>query len=212
VIFGDAADWLDEFKGYDARFIERLCEILPNALLALGPNPVEDDITHNLRLRFDKDAGIRRLFYSWETQFEPPYQDATGKYVRDGIIDLVLFWSQEPTPYLAYEAKRLSVQMPSGFRSLAGEYLKEGLSRYATEKYAEGLPFGGMLGYVLDGDLPTASNRIGVAISRKVAELKLRSGPEALPAIATALRFQTTHTRSNGTSISIVHSLLDCRS
>ena len=154
---------------------------------------------------------MRRLFYSWETQFEPPSQDANGKYVRNGIIDLALFWSQEPTPYLAYEAKRLSVQMPSGFRALVGEYLGEGLSRYTTEKYAEGLPFGGMLGYVLDGDLSIASKRIEAAITKKVTELSLHSGPDALPAISVALRFQTTHTRSNGTSISVVHSLLDCR-
>lgn len=211
MILGDGTNWLPSFKGYDARFIERLCHILPETVRSLGPNPQEDDITHNLRMRFHHDPALRRMFHSWETQFEPPGLAPTGKHIRDGIIDLVLFWSRDPTRYLAYEAKRLSVAMPSGFQALSGKYVSDGLARYVTEKYAEGLPFGGMLGYVLDGNLPAASDRIGQVLAKKSTTLALRAGPENLPVIGTALRFQTQHVRQNGTEIDVVHSLVDCQ-
>lgn len=211
MILGDGTNWLTAFKGFDARFIERLCHILPETVRTLGPNPEEDDITHNLRMRFHFDPALRRMFHSWETQFEPPGLVPTGKYVRDGIIDLVLFWSQDPTRYLAYEAKRLSVTMPSGFQALSGKYVSDGLARYVTEKYAEGLPFGGMLGYVLDGNLPIASERIARVLATKSSILALQAGPKALPVIGTAFRFQTRHIRPNGAEIDVVHSLLDCR-
>lgn len=212
MILGNSTNWLAEFKGFDARFIERLCYILPETIQTLGPNPEEDDITHNLRMRFHLDPTLRRMFHSWETQFEPPGLANTQRHVRNGIIDLVLFWSQDPTRYLAYEAKRLSVTMPSGFQALSGKYVSDGLARYVTEKYAEGLPFGGMLGYVLDGDLSTASTRIGKALATKSALLALQAGPEALPVVAAALRFQTRHLRQNGRQIDVVHSLVSCHS
>lgn len=210
MILGDGTNWLAVFKGFDARFIERLCCIVPETVQILGPNPEEDDITHNLRMRFHLDPTLRRMFYSWETQFEPPGLAETGKHVRDGIIDLVLFWDQSPTCYLAYEAKRLNVTMPSGFKALSGKYVSEGLARYVTGKYSEGLPFGGMLGYVLDGDLPAASTRIGKVLAVKSIPLALQSGPEELSTSATALRFQTRHLRQSGGEIDVVHSLIDC--
>lgn len=210
MILGDRTTWLAEFRGYDARFIERVCQILPETIQTLGPNPEEDDITHNLRMRFHHDNVLRRMFYSWETQFEPPGLTSSGKYVREGIIDLVLFWDQNPSRYLAYEAKRLNVKMPSGFQPLSGKYVSDGLARYVSEKYAEGLPFGGMLGYVLDGDLPAASDRISRVLQRQSQELALCSLPGPLPNIGSALRFQTKHVRQNGGEIDVVHSLLDC--
>lgn len=211
MILGNSTNWLAAFRSFDARFIERLCHILPDTVQALGQNPEEDDITHNLRMRFHHDPGLRRMFYSWETQFEPPGLDPIGKHVRDGIIDLVLFWSQDPTHYLAYEAKRLSVTMPSGFQALSGKYVSDGLTRYVMEKYAEGLPFGGMLGYVLDGNLPAASDRISQVLAKKSRKLALRAAPEPLPVIGTALRFQTQHVRPNGSEVDVVHTLIDCR-
>lgn len=210
MIIGSGAAWLSEFKGFDERFIERLCHILPTTIEKLGKNPEEDEITHDLRHRFGSDPGMRRLFHFWETQFEPAGLSTSGAYTRDGRIDLVLFWSQDQTCYLAYEAKRLSVVMPSGFQALSGKYVTEGLLRYVTEKYSEGLPFGGMLGYVLDDDLSAAANRINKVVQSKSSELSLKEGPEDLPVIGTALRFRTQHVRQNGAEIDVAHSLLRC--
>ncbi|RVT81627.1 hypothetical protein DXV76_20300 [Rhodobacteraceae bacterium CCMM004] len=210
MIIGDGEDWLSAFKGFDARFVERLCEIVPITIGAVGPDANEDDITHDLRHRFHLDPIIRRLFYSWETQFEPPGYVPNGAYTRDGRIDLVLFWSQDPSSYLAYEAKRLHVQMPSGFQALSGKYVNDGLKRYATEKYSEGLPFGGMLGYVLDGDLEGASNKIAAVLTNNPGAISLSAGPNSLPEIGAARRFETRHIRPNGTEIHVAHSLVDC--
>lgn len=210
MIIGDGGDWLQSFRGFDARFIERLCEIVPVTIGALGANAHEDDITHDLRHRFHLDPIIRRLFYSWETQFEPPGYVPNGAYTRDGRIDLVLFWSQDPSNYLAYEAKRLHVSMPSGFQALSGKYVTDGLKRYATEKYSEGLPFGGMLGYVMDGNLEGASEKIAGMLAKNSKAISLSSGPNSLLEVGTARRFETRHTRPNGTEIHVSHSLVDC--
>ncbi len=65
--------------------------------------------------------------------------------------------------------------------------------RFLTEQYAEQLPVGCMLGYVLDGDVPFANSRIADAIGSHVP-LALAEGPTPLAAIETIERFRTRHT------------------
>ena len=76
-----------------------------------------------------------------------------------------------------------------------------------TEQYAEHLPMGCMLGYVLDGDVPFAQARIANAIASH-AGLALIDGPTPLNTINTVERFRTRHMRSAGLEIELRHALL----
>ena len=145
MILGEGGAWLAHFKRYDERLLERICILLPSCIEALGENPKEDDITFNLTNRFHLDADVRQLFHHWEFQFEPQGQDANGAYFSKGKIDLAMFWDLDRDKYLAYEAKRLNVKGQSGVSSLATPYVKEGVVRFVTEQYSEGLPVGCML-------------------------------------------------------------------
>ena len=87
-------------------------------------------------------------------------------------------------------------------QSLATPYVNEGVKRFVTEQYAEGLPVGCMLGYVLDGDMGFAQARVHAAIA-------LTNGPDSASPIACVERFTTDHTRpASGELIHVRHSLL----
>lgn len=211
MILGDGGAWLDHFRRYDERLLERICVILPACIAALGDNPQEDDITLNLVGRFHHDAGVRRLFHHWEFHFEPHSKGADGAYFSKGQIDFAVFWDLDRERYLAYEAKRLNVKSRSGTTSLATPYVKEGVVRFVTEQYSQGLPLGCMLGYVLDGNLGVIPGKLKKALNDNQTLVGLVSGPTALPSIGSSHRFETDHDRQNdGGRINIRHALVPC--
>ena len=212
MILGSADDWAGHFKRHDERLLERICEILPICIAAMPKNPNEDDITINLLDRFYLDAVIRKLFHNWEYQFEPRGHDENGVAYSKGKIDFVVFWDQDQRKYLAYEAKRLNVMTKSGsISSLATAYVTQGLVRYVTEQYSEGLPVGCMLGYVLDGNIASVKPKIEKAVADNSELIGLLSGPDDLPAIASATRLTSDHQRQNeGGNITVRHALIAC--
>jgi hypothetical protein len=115
----------------------------------------------------------------------------------------------ERTRYLAYECKRLNVTTKTGKATLATRYVTEGLHRFVTEQYAEALPIGGMLGYVLDGDCDSALTSVHAAIDTNKVKVALIGGPTSIPAIGAAKRFGTTHSRgAEKPSIEVRHAML----
>ena len=81
--------------------------------------------------------------------------------------------------------------------------------RFITEKYAEGLPVGCMLGYVMDGDVIFAAKQLRNAILDNKGILGLISGPIATTPVNSIKRFLTNHKRpTTGTTIEIRHAFL----
>ena len=79
------------------------------------------------------------------------------------------------TIFFVVECKRLHVTTESGFRHLADKYVTEGMQRFADGKYAGGLPYGGMLGYVMDDQLDDALARIRKEIRTRHTTLKMKT-------------------------------------
>jgi len=77
------------------------------------------------------------------------------------------------TVYFAVECKRLHVQTQSGFKHLAAQYVTQGLQRFVDGKYGEGLPCGGMLGYVMDNRIDAAFNRVKDQIRARRNKLRM---------------------------------------
>ncbi len=91
----------------------------------------------------------------------------TGK---EGIIDLMFIPLGSPKEeiYFGFECKRLNVKCSSGIRSGAGEYVgSEGMMRFVDGKYARGLKAGGMIGYVMDGNVTKAVKAVASVINRR---------------------------------------------
>lgn len=209
MLVGDPGYWASRFTSIDDRLLSRIVALWPQCLSLLPSSPEEDAITFNLRSLLTKDAEARLIFYYLEYQFEPEGFTVDGLAFSKGQIDLAVLLDQGCTRYLAYECKRLNVHFDGRRHSLAVPYVNEGVKRFVTEQYAEGLSVGCMLGYVLDGDLDFARERVHAAINANKDDIGLTSGPSAATPIANVERFTTDHVRlASGSSIHVRHSLL----
>lgn len=206
MLVGDVQGWVDNFVSFDDRFLERVAAAWPPCMAVLPEQPSEDDITINLVDRLAKDVVVRRMCHWVEYQFEPFGLAADGSKYSKGIIDIAVLFDWERERYLAYECKRLNVINGRNRSSLATVYVTQGMMRFLTEQYAERLPVGCMIGYVLDGDVPFARSRIAHAIGGHVP-LALAEGPTPLATIETIERFRTRHTRPTGSQIELRHAL-----
>lgn len=209
MVVGDPSEWASHFHSIDERLMGRIVALWPQCLAVLPPSPEEDKITINLRSLLVKDAEARRIFYYLDYQFEPEGFTAAGLAFSKGRIDLAVLLDQGCTHYLAYECKRLNVVTSGTRQSLATRYVNEGVIRFITEQYAEGLPVGCMLGYVLDGDMPFAMSSVHTAIKTNKLGIGLSAGPDGMTAINIVERFSTDHVRpGSGNTIHVRHSLL----
>lgn len=208
-IIGDMRSWKSLFITVDERLLERIAIIWPTCLAKLPPQPEEDAITINLVHSLSIDPIARQICYYIEYQFEPFGTSPTGEKFSKGKIDMAALIDWERERYLAYECKRLNVKYGKTRHSLAPQYVTQGMMRYLTEQYAEGLPIGCMLGYVMDGDIPFAKGRLLNRIESHAC-LNCVSGPTTIIPVQSFQRFLTSHKRENHTMIELRHALLPC--
>lgn len=204
---GDSQIWTDHFVSADERILERIAAVWPACLSRLNPQPIEDTITINLVDLLNKDPMVRRICHWIEYQFEPFGIDGDGIKYSKGKIDIavLLDWNRER--YIAYECKRLNVVHNGKRSSLATAYVEEGMMRFMSGQYAETLPIGCMLGYVIDGDVPYAINKLTKAIVTH-QPLCLTNDPEKVASVKKIKRFYTDHDRPSSTTIQLRHALL----
>lgn len=207
MLLGDTETWAARFASLDDRILDRIAAVWPAVLGLLPGQPDEDTITINLVSLLGKDPVVRRLCHWIEFQFEPTGTHPTGAQFSKGQIDLAVILDWDRTRYLAYECKRLNVIYSGGRQSLAGRYVVDGMMRFITEQYAEGLEVGCMLGYVLDGDLDFSMERLTNAIAAH-APLNVLDGLNPMLPIQHIRRFRTTHSRAGRAAIEMRHALL----
>ena len=206
---GDPKIWANQLRELDVQFLQCVIGVWRRCLDVLPDQPEEDDITFNLVDILWKDANVRRLFHYLEYQYEPPSYTAGGTAYRKGKIDMALILDENRERYLAYECKRLNVVYPNQRKSFATPYITEGLMRFVTQQYAENLPIGCMLGYVLDGNTPDAKDKLFKAINTKKRCIALTVGPQDELPLDIIERFSSRHNRAgNKQEIEIRHALL----
>ena len=83
-----------------------------------------------------------------------------GRDVEYRRGDIVFFPGHDGDQYFCLESKRLNARVKGVMKSLADEYVKEGMQRFVDGKYGRHVHHGGMLGYVLDGDVPRAMRNV----------------------------------------------------
>jgi hypothetical protein len=208
MIIGDPHVWKGRFITLDERLLNRILHVWPACMALLRGQPEEDAITINLVALLSQDAEVRRICYFIIYQQEPFGTHPSGTKFSKGKIDVAVLLDQERERYVAYECKRLNVVHNGTRGSLATRYVKDGMMRFLTEQYAEGLPVGCMLGYVMDGDLPFALTQVSGAIDAHKIPLGKISGASPCQAIPGIERFSTLHQRANTSVIELRHVLL----
>ncbi len=174
-----------------------------------GPSDLEDSISDklysalvNAKRRNDFPFLIRRE----DLEFDTDLAKETGRK------DIVFFPSlQEQEIYLCLEAKRLNAIISGVRRSLADEYVKEGMQRFVDGKYARFVRHGAMLAYVLDGDIDRAVQNVEKNIRNRLKELCMDENGGGFLASTTrpddARTKETHHRRAHEKAVFRIHHL-----
>lgn len=173
-----------------------------------GPSDLEDAISLKLcsALRRAKDRNKHAFIIGFQhVEIDTDLEKITG---REDIVFLTSLQEQEI--YLCLEAKRLNAVISNKRRSLASEYVKEGMQRFVDGQYAQSVRHGAMLGYVLDGDIRGAMKNVENNIRKRLTELRMdRNGGF----LASTIRpddpqvKETRHHRARETAVFRIHHL-----
>lgn len=206
---GMSALWLKSIKDVDKAFAKCVEKVWPSVISRLSSTELEDNISQRLVDILGKEREVWNLGFIG-LQHKLREEDISGDFTTKGIIDIVLFLDNSKQKYIAYECKRLNRIGSDGSRrgSLAGEYFDKGVMRYVTAQYAEKLPYGCMLGYVMDGDVEFALKQLNLALDNRKRNLNCNMA-EIESFCDYFTEFETVHIReSSQTKILVRHRLL----
>ena len=129
-----------------------------------------------------------------------------GNFTNIGYLDIKIDIPSAGR-YFAIECKKIDTK--TGRSSLRQKYIEDGLSRFINGKYAKEENFGGMIGYVVEGDIVETSSDM----KRRVREYRYVQGKEHLldkTCVSYQGSFQSEHIRENNLgNIHIYHLLFD---
>ena len=136
---------------------------LPNA------NASEDDITNQLWRALVQNRNARKLPFQIRTQVVEldPAEDADIGRMDIAFIALV----PREDIYFCLESKRLNAIKDGKRRAYASEYVRFGMLRFVTGQYSSAVRHGGMMGYVIDGDISRAMSNVEANIREQFAAL-----------------------------------------
>lgn len=208
MLVGDLSEWQMRFRSLEERLTEAVDAAWPVCIAPLqtlkGSMTHEDHITNHLvnaLIRTKKLPG--RIIPQY-----PLLTENHQQFIKlSSAIDFVLTIGDAEDIYLACECKRLNVPYKKRTRGLAYEYVKDGLMRFVTGQYSQGLPLAMMLGYVMDKDAGIAHTRVKRAIGRSKT-IQLKSSTDDALVAGKPIRFSTYHTCASGHEIQVRHTLL----
>lgn len=175
---GAPDDWLDLIASQVPdilALVRRTWQTMPPLAADALEDPTTEEFCRRLRQRRTATTLPFRIDIQLVELGESPDAD-------QGRMDIV-FSPLLPTEavYFCLECKRLNVIKSGSTRSYATEYVSHGMMRFITGKYASQVQHAGMLGYVLDGNVAGAIERVTAAIGRRCEELGMRDPCRARP-------------------------------
>ena len=145
----------------------------------------------------------------WFLTVEDPDWNESGKEISRTDIRFYPLGKRRYSAWFVFESKCLNTP-----KSNASKYVGDGMMCFITGKYSAGLPNAGMIGYVMDGNVPRARSAICNAINKKRELLRLSAQGEYQPSPVLdhhKLHGETVHQLSDG-RFTIFHLLLKVRS
>lgn len=191
-VIGAPTEWID--------LIDPMVPVILGLVIAswegLPPpatDETEDNITNDLCRALQQNRTARGLMFQIRPQVVELAPMPGEELGRMDIAFIPLVPSEDI--YFCLECKRLNVVKDGKLRAYASEYVNSGMIRFITGQYSKAVRHGGMLGYVLDGDVPKAMKNIESNI-RKQHGVLCMTAPGALVAsefLATDERARETH-------------------
>ena len=195
-VYGNPEQWQDLLDSLAPDIIELILSAW-QTMPSIAPDSKEDPVSLELCRQLRAKRALSELPLTVHTQTVELSDDVD---IDDGRIDLT-FHPLVPSEeiYFALECKRVNVLQPNGsVRRYFGEYVTQGLMRFVTGQYSRAVRHGGMLAFVLDGDVETAIEGILRNIIAKRSEIGLideKIGPSRFAPENDWMR-ETTHSRS----------------
>jgi hypothetical protein len=148
------------------------------------PDQREDDISNRLCVALRQKRDVRDLPFYVLPQMVILEPEAGAELGRTDIAFLPTGAGVAPreTIYFCLECKRLNVIKEGSMRTYASEYVKFGMVRFVTGQYSHLVRHGGMVGYVLNGDVPSAIGNVEQNIVKQRAALLTVVPPAAFRA------------------------------
>lgn len=172
-VFGDPSYWSVLFP---EELIPDIIDLVTNTW-EMFPKPAPDDgevpITQRFRIALIKSKRLVKLLVRIERE---SYEDdlETGEHI--GRLDLKFIPpnSVAEENYFTFECKRLNALVNGTIRRYASEYVQLGMMCFSDEQYAYAQVHGGMIGYVLDGDVAHAVRLVAENMAANREALKMR--------------------------------------
>jgi hypothetical protein len=173
-ISGSVDPWTDTFP---ENLLPQLLELVlkswetfPQPSLSDLEIPITKSFVTHLRSNRNRSVHLFRI--DWESTV------LDEKGTQRGRIDICFTHGYSVSEYFSLECKLLNRTDRQGrWFSLAGEYIDEGVMRYVNEQYAGGMN-GGMIGYVMDGDISKAIEFVNDAIEKRRENLSIEGKAE----------------------------------
>jgi hypothetical protein len=173
-----------------------------------APDEKEDNITIALCRLLAQNRTARELMFQIRTQvveLDPMPGEELGR-LDIAFIPLV----PREDIYFCLESKRLNALINGERRALAAEYVQFGMSRFVTGQYSKAVSHGGMIGYVLDGNIANAMRNVEANIRQRHQELRM--SPPGAFLVSTLLKDdsrarETEHQRAHETNLFRIHHL-----
>lgn len=209
MLAGNTDAWLAQFRTLEERMADAVEAAWPVCIAPLqlkkGSMTHEDHITNHLVEALIRTKKVPGRIIPQHSLFTV----AADKTVTlSSHIDFVLTIGDDEDVYLACECKRLNVPYKSGIRGLVGEYVEDGLMRFISGQYSDGLPLAMMLGYVMNARTDRARRGLRRAMTVRASTIQLKSEKDTPVVDGRPLRFFTTHICASGQDIEIAHTLL----
>lgn len=205
--YGSTDGWVDLIES----FLPQILDLIVNtwaSMPTLAPDAREDPTTEAFcrRLRISRTA--QELPLRIDIQLVELNAEAEDDQGRMDIAFSPMVPSEDI--YFCLECKRLNAATAHGTRSYATEYVTHGMLRFIRGQYARNVRIGGMVGYVLDGNVGEAILGISAAMRRREVDLGMTS-PATIQRSAVvpgnAEVRETHHTRPANQSRFIIHHL-----
>lgn len=179
-------------SGSPNAWADLLEDILPNLLQLVvdtwdtlkGPltNAREDTVTNALCRALKANKKLRGLpvyVIPQMVELEPAEGEDLGR-LDIAFLPTGIQGSPDESIYFCLECKWLNVVINGGKRPKGSEYVKHGMLRFVTGQYAKAVRHGGMVGYVLDGDIEGAIANVEDNIQRHCTILCMKNPGELL--------------------------------
>jgi len=206
-LIGVPSEWLDLVHSKVPEILNLVIatwEGLPSP----SPDQKEDSISVELCRALQQNRTARGLMFQIHTQ-QVELDPMPGEDL--GRLDIA-FRPLIPCEdiYFCLECKRLNVIKDGHKRAYASEYVKFGMLRFVTGQYAKAVRHGGMVGYVLDGNVPHAMAKVEANIRTRHSALRM-DAPGAFQPSAVLIGDdrvrETHHHRAHETDLFRIHHL-----